>query len=91
MNDGLKAGEDLAWPRVSAIAQDHLRVEFAQQVGKIRQAPIRGTITEQTEGRYCGKIDLGRQYYRPAFYHVTIEYADGSGKIRKWRFMITME
>jgi hypothetical protein len=80
-------GEDAARP----VSVGRLSVEFAQQVGKIRQAPIRGTMNEQTEGRYCGKINLGRQYYRPAFYHVTVEYADSSGKIRKWRFMLTME
>ncbi len=83
----LIGGRDAARPA----SVDRLSVEFAQQVGKIRQTPIRGTIAEQTEGRYCGKINLGKQYYWPAFYHVTIEYADSSGKIRRWRFMLTME
>jgi hypothetical protein len=58
-------------------------VEFAQQVGKIRERPTRAQIRENSIGRFCGIVDLGKQYYQPAFYYVYIHYTDTSGKRRK--------
>jgi hypothetical protein len=60
-----------------------VEVEFAQQVGKIRERPTRALITESEVGRFCGNVDLGKQYYQPAFYYVYIRYTDTSGTRKK--------
>lgn len=58
-----------------ASAKD-VEVEFAQQVGKIRERLTRARITENDNGHFCGNVDLGTQYYDPAFYTVHVG-ADG--------------
>lgn len=60
-------------------------VEFAQQVGRIQERPTRAQITGGDIGHFCGKVDLGKQYYQPAFYYVFIHYTDTSGIRRKCR------
>jgi hypothetical protein len=63
-------------------------VEFAQQVGRIQERPMRAQIAEGDTGRFCGKVDLGTQYYHPAFYYVFIHYTDANGKRRKCRLSL---
>jgi hypothetical protein len=65
------------------ISVKDVEVEFAQQVGKIRERPTRALITESEVGRFCGNVDLGKQYYQPAFYYVYIRYTDASGTREK--------
>lgn len=60
-------------------------VEFAQQVGRIQERPIRAHITDGNTAQFCGQIDLGKQYYLSAFYYLFIHYTDTSGKKRKCR------
>lgn len=60
-----------------------VEVDFAQQVGKIRERPIHVLVAETDIGRFCGSVDLGRQYYDPAFYYAYIHYVDSSGTRRK--------
>ena len=65
-------------------------VDFAQQVGRIPEKPTRAHITEGGIGHFCGKVDLGKQYYQPAFYYIFVHYADPSGTRRKYRlFLVT--
>jgi hypothetical protein len=58
-------------------------IEFAQQVGRIQERPIRAQIVEGDSGHLCGNVDLGAQYYQPAFYYLFIRYTDVDGKRRK--------
>ncbi|MGO9325892.1 MAG: hypothetical protein ACLP07_15160 [Terracidiphilus sp.] len=61
----------------------NVKIEFAQQVGKIRERPVRAQVTESDLGHFCGNVDLGKQYYDPAFYYVYLRYTDASGRRRK--------
>jgi hypothetical protein len=65
-------------------------VEFAQQVGRIQERPARAQIAAGDTGRFCGKVDLGTQYYQPAFYYVFIHYTDVDGKRRKSRLSLSV-
>jgi hypothetical protein len=66
-------------------------VEFAQQVGRIREDPRKFPLVPGNLGRYCGQVDLGKQYYQPAFYHVEVHYTDTSRKRRKCHFFLTIQ
>jgi hypothetical protein len=66
-------------------------VDFAQQVGRIRESPREFPFSPEGTGRYCGEVDLGKQYYQPAFYYVIVHYADGSRKRRACRFFLTIK
>jgi hypothetical protein len=66
-------------------------VDFAQQVGRIRESPQEFPFSPNGRGRYCGSVDLGRQYYQPASYHVMVHYTDNSGKRRTCRFFVTIK
>jgi hypothetical protein len=70
---------------------ENVFVDFAQQVGKIRENPKEFHFSLDSLGRYCGRVDLGKQYYRPAFYYVTVHYTDSLGKRRTCRFFLTMK
>jgi hypothetical protein len=65
-------------------------LEFEQQVGKIRESARKFPLSLDSLGRYCGKVDLGKQYYQPAFYYVEVHYTDSSGKRRTCRFFLTL-
>jgi len=60
-----------------------VEIDFAQQVGKIRESPIHVQVAETDIGHFCGSVDLGSQYYDPAFYYIYIHYVDTSGRRRK--------
>jgi hypothetical protein len=66
-------------------------IDFVQQVGKIRESPKEFHFSPDRLGRYCGRVDLGKQYYQPAFYYVTVHYTDSSRKRRTCRFFLTMK
>jgi len=70
-------------PNAAPVSVKDVTVEFAQQVGRIRERSIHAQITEVNLGDFCGKVDLGTQYYRPAFYYVFIHYIDATGARRK--------
>jgi hypothetical protein len=65
-------------------------LEFAQQVGKIRESARKIPLSMDRLGRYCGIVDLGKQYYQPAFYYVEVHYTDSSRKRRTCRFFLTL-
>jgi hypothetical protein len=66
-------------------------VDFAQQVGRIRESPQEFPFSPDGRGRYCGSVDLGKQYYQPASYYVMVHYTDHSGKRRTCRFFVTIK
>jgi hypothetical protein len=65
-------------------------LEFAQQVGKIRESAQKFPLSLDSLGRYCGKVDLGKQYYQPGFYYVEVHYTDSLRKRRMCRFFLTL-
>ena len=68
-----------------------LAIEFAQQVGKIREQSIQANMHEEASGRYCGQVNLGSQHYDPAFYYIFVHYAAASGTKKKCRFFVTVK
>jgi hypothetical protein len=55
-------------------------LEFRQQVGRITESPVSFSLSEKAANLYCADIDLGRQYYHPAYFHVLVRYTDSLGK-----------
>ena len=72
------------------VSVKNVGIEFAQQVGRIQERPTRAQITEGDTGHFCGKVDLGTEYYQPAFYFVFIHYTDVDGKKRKYRLSLSV-
>jgi len=74
----------------SPVLVKDVSVEFAQQVGRILEGPTHAQITEGNAERFYGKVDLGTQYYQPAFHYVFIHYTDVDGKRRKCRLSLSV-
>ncbi len=72
------------------IERDEVFVDFAQQVGKIREHTHTFPFSRDGQGRYCGKVDLGTQYARPASYYVTVRYVDMAKRRKACRFFLTL-
>lgn len=70
---------------------EDVHVEFAQQVGKIRETPKKSIVSESTMGRYCGKVDLGKLYYRPAFFYVIVRYRQNTKKTKSCSFFLDVK
>jgi hypothetical protein len=66
-------------------------MEFTQQVGRITERPARFSSYEETAGLYCADVNLGRPYYQPAYYHVSVQYTDDAGRRRSSRFFLTIQ
>lgn len=56
------------------------QIEFRLLVGRMEGRPIRAEMVSRGVNRYCGTINLGRQFYNPANYYVFIRFTDNSGK-----------
>ena len=65
-------------------------VDFALLVGRIQEEPIRAQLEEDRVGRYCGHVNLGKQYYVPASYYVFVRYTDRAGRKRKERLFLSI-
>jgi hypothetical protein len=65
-------------------------MEFTQQVGRIAEKPASFSASEQVAGLYCAEVDLGKHYYQPSYYHVSVHYTDSSGKRRASQFFLTV-
>jgi hypothetical protein len=65
-------------------------IELTLRIGRNRGSPITAPLFEDAAGRYCGSLDLGRQYYSPATYDVVVRYVDASAKKRKVSFALTL-
>lgn len=68
----------------------NVSVEFTLLVGRIQEEHIRALVTEDRVGRYCGTVNLGKQYYVPASYYAFVLYTDAAGKKRKNRLFLTV-
>jgi hypothetical protein len=69
----------------------NVRANFILLVGRIREEPIKGRLTQDRANRYCGQVNLGKQYYEPASYYAFVFYTDASGKKRKTRLFVTVK
>ena len=68
----------------------NVSIDFALLVGRIQESPIRAQLVEDQMGRYCGQVNLGKQYYIPASYYAFVHYTDGIGKKRKQRLFLSV-
>lgn len=69
----------------------NVSVDFALLVGKIQEEPIRSSqLSRDRTGRYCGQVNLGKQYYNPANYYAFVLYTDMAGKKRKQRLFLSI-
>lgn len=65
-------------------------VDFTLLVGRIHEAPITAHLIQNVVDRYCGQIDLGPQYYRPASYYAVVRYVEVTGKKKSARLSLTV-
>ena len=68
----------------------NVSIDFALLVGKIEEQPIRVRLPQVQPGRYCGHVNLGKQYYVPASYYAFVLYTDTGGKKRKERLFLSV-
>ena len=67
-----------------------VHVDFTLLVGRIQEEPIKTELTGDRVGRYCGHVNLGKQYYVPASYSVFVFYTDATGRKRKARLFLSV-
>jgi hypothetical protein len=72
------------------IAVLNVAVDFTLLVGRIQEQPIRVPLVEDQNSQYCGRVNLGKQYYDPASYYIFVHYADSTGKKRKQRLFVSI-
>lgn len=83
---GLKRGENSFCVLFQKAGTDepvdvrNVRVDFTLLVGRIQEEPITTELTGDRAGRYCGHVNLGKQYYVPASYYVLVFYTDAAGR-----------
>lgn len=66
-------------------------VDFRLLVGRIQEEPITAHLGQNGADRYCGLINLGSQYYRPASYYAFVRYVEATGKKKSMRLLITVK
>jgi hypothetical protein len=59
-------------------------------VGRIEERPLTAHLSPNGPDRYCGHIDLGPQYYRPASYFAFVRYTEQTGKKKSTRLSLTV-
>jgi hypothetical protein len=74
----------------AAIDIREVSVDFTLLVGRIHEAPITAHLSQNGADRYCGHIDLGPQYYRPASYYAVVRYVEVTGKKKSARLSLTV-
>ena len=73
-----------------AINARDVSVDFTLLVGRIHEAPITAHLIQNGADRYCGRMDLGPQYYRPASYYAVVRYVEANGKKKNVRLSLTV-
>jgi hypothetical protein len=81
-----KRSEDGAPVEVRSVS-----IEFSQLVGRIQERPFVAQVTQESVGKYFGRVNLGRQYYKPASYYTIVHYLDLAGNKRKVRFLLSVK
>lgn len=94
---GLKGGENSFCVLFQKTGTDepvemrNVRVDFTLLVGRIQEGPIKTQLSSgDSVGRYCGHVNLGKQYYVPASYSVFVYYTDAAGRKRKERLFLSV-
>ena len=72
----------------TAIDIHEVSVDFRLLVGRIQERPLTVHLSPNGFDRFCGDINLGRQYYRPANYYVLVHYSQATGKKRTARMSV---
>ena len=75
----------------TAINIQEASADFRLLVGRIEEAPITAHLSSNGAQNFCGGIDLGRQYYRPANYYVLVHYVEATGKKRSTRLSLAVK
>lgn len=70
---------------------EDVSMKFTFHIGRNSGEPITAQLSRVEAGRYCGSVDLGRQYYDPANYYVEIRFTDALGKTRKISFWVSVK
>lgn len=81
----IKQGQTSRW------TFENVHVDFTLLVGRIQEEPIKTELTEDRVGRYCGHVNLGKQYYVPASYYVFVFYTDVAGRKKKERLFLRVK
>ena len=68
----------------------NVRVDFTLLVGRIQEDPIKSELTGDRVGRFCGHVNLGKQYYVPASYYAFVFYTDAAGRKKKERLFLSV-
>jgi hypothetical protein len=71
----------------SPVSVSKVSADFRQLVGRIVEPPIRADVRETKPGEFCGRVDLGTQYYDPSSYHLFVHYVEGGRKHSQWLFV----
>ena len=58
----------------------NVSVDFRLLVGRIQERTITAELAQDGVGRYCGHVNLGRQFYTPSSYYAFVRYTDATGK-----------
>ena len=74
----------------SALDFQSVRADFRLLVGRIEEVPITAGLSKEKAGRYCGQVDLGRQYYSPSSYYVFVRYTAATGKRQSARLFMAV-
>jgi hypothetical protein len=69
---------------------DDVSMELAQQVGRVRERVGKASLAPGSLGQYCAQVDLGRRYYRVAYYYANVHYTDSFKKKRHCRLFLAM-
>lgn len=74
----------------AAIDLHEVSVGFRLLVGRIEEAPITASLKQNGANRYCGLVNLGPQYYRPASYYAFVHYVEVTGRKRSIRLFLAV-
>ena len=75
----------------AAVEVTEVSVDFRLLVGRIEEAPLTAHLTPNGVQRFCGRIDLSRQYYRPANYYGFVHYIEANGRKRSMRLFVSVK
>lgn len=79
-------------PRTGEAADvQNVSIEFSLRTGRIVHGPITARLARESAGRYCGNVNLGRQYYKPMNFYVGIRYMDPANKSRRVGLSLDVE
>jgi hypothetical protein len=75
----------------SALDFQNVSADFRQLVGRIEEVPITVPLSKEEAGRYCGRVNLGRQYYSPSSYYAFVHYVTAIGKRKSSRLFVSVK